>query len=998
MNSHLRALLHSAALGALALTTYALSACTETPNGPSGDGSGFVSDLPGSQFNGSDSGSTSSSSGGGGGEAQPPKAADDDPNRAIEEADIIQVHENRLYALSQYAGLSIIDITNPSHLTLLGRHSMTGMPFEMYLRDGIVYAMFSSYWQPVYDAATQAVSWVQTSHVEALNVSDPAHIAELGQFDLPGNISDSRMVGDVLYAVSYEDGYCWDCQDKPTTTITSIGVGDPANISVIDTLSFTSPDPYGYGWWRRSIAVTTERMYVAGIEWNGDGEGHSTIQIVDISDPGGALVKGASVQAAGQIESRWQMDERDGVLRVVSQPGIWWTNGVPTVQTFTVTSSHEVAPLGALDLTLPKPERLRSVRFDQSRAYAITAEQTDPLFTIDLSDPAHPAQLGELEMPGWIYHMEPRGDRLFALGFDNSDPQGSLHVSLFDVADMTQPTMLARIPFGGQWSMLPEDQDRIHKAFKIVDDLGAIFVPYAAWKSTNDPYGCGSYESGIQIVDFTHDTLTKRGDAPATGWTRRSFLNDDKLFAVSDAEVRAYDISDRDAPTELGSLPLSINVTASHVVGSNVVRLAADWWSGQAKLDVVPKSDPARAEPLGSLDLTTLGQGSCGGIGYYGTRLFHHGTMVYLVASVYSYEGPGGQSLVAVIDVSDPSAPALRGKITLPFESYGGWWSGNIVSSGENVVQIGNALVFQKLTRSSWSSESSEQASLVVVDFTNPDEPTTSASLPLPSGLGHSPLITDGQLILTSHWEPVAENPSKVRFYLDRVLLMSPSAPLALPSVNVPGSLASFDHESGNALTVDYAKASLPVMKAEDCYKVFGWDAQFQGESWDGPGLCVGLHRTFKLVSIGQDGATLLDTLAIDDGTYLSQVLRGDDRVFAYASPGYGWVEDSGSGVSAGNSSKVHVVAGMRAGMLHMATEVLDQADAGNPVAVSGTTLVLAGYNPPSIGVLETADLSSLTFSTKGDVASYVYQVTVDDDRALCAMGPYGLAVVDLHD
>jgi hypothetical protein len=31
-------------------------------------------------------------------------------------------------------------------------------------------------------------------------------------------------------------------------------------------------------------------------------------------------------------------------------------------------------------------------------------------------------------------------------------------------------------------------------------------------------------------------------------------------------------------------------------------------------------------------------------------------------------------------------------------------------------------------------------------------------------------------------------------------------------------------------------------------------------------------------------------------------------------------------------------------------------------------------------------------------VASYVYQVTVDDDRALCAMGPYGLAVVDLHD
>ncbi|MFO0760839.1 MAG: beta-propeller domain-containing protein [Byssovorax sp.] len=997
MNTHLRALLQTLALGALASATYALSACTSTPSNPSGS-SGFVSDLPGSQSKNSDAGSGSSSSGGGGESAAPAANGDDDPARAIEEADIIQVQNGRLYALSQFSGLSIVDISNPAHLTLLGRRSMTGIPFEMYLRDGVIYAMFSSYWAPVYDEVKNTLTWQQTSHVQALDVSDPANIGELGEFDLPGNISDSRLVGDVLYAVSYEDGYCWGCeQNKPATTVTSINVSDPAHAVQIDTLDFTAPDPYGYGWWRRSISVNDQRMYVAGIEWDGTGEGHSTIQVVDISDPAGGLVKGATVEAAGQIESRWQMDERDGVLRVVSQPGIWWTNGVPQVQTFTVTSSQEVTPLATMSLTLPKPERLRSVRFDQARAYAITSEQTDPLFTIDLTDPAHPAQLAALEIPGWIYHMEPRGDRLFALGYDNTNEQGSLQVSLFDVADMAHPTMLSRVAFGGQWSSLPEDQDRIHKAFKINDDLGAIFVPYSAWVATNDPYGCGSYESGIQIIDFTNDGLTKRGDAPVTGWTRRSFIDNGKLFGLSDAEVRAYDIANRDAPAALGRLPLSINVTATHVVGDKVVRIAADWWSGQARLDVVPKADPATAEPLSSVDLDTSGKGACGGLSYYGARIFHQGNFVYLIAPSYMYEGPSSQTVVQVFDVSDPSAPALAGQTSLDFDIYGGWWSGNIVSTGDNVVQVGTTLIFQKLSRTSWDENSTEQSTLVLVDLSDPQHPAESASLSMPSGLGHTPLLVAGTEILTSHWETVGDDSGKVRFYLDRVLIMGAGTPLAVPPVNVPGSLAAFDAESGHVLTVDYSKVSSFVANAEGCFKLFGWDAAFQGSAWDQPGLCVGIHRTYKLLAVNQGQASVLDTAGIPDGGYLSQIIAGDDRLFAYSYAGYGWVEDAGGGVSAGPTAKVHVLAGLRAGMLQLVTAQLPVTNDGYPVAADGQNLVLAGYGPPSIAVLDTSDLGNLDYQSKGDVSSYVYQVTIDGHRALASMGPYGLAVVDLH-
>ncbi len=500
------------ALSAVAAT---LTGCADDTETPGGDGE-FISDSPfggGDKNNGGDSEASGS---GGRGTSTGTQEPSDDPEKAIVEADIIQVDGDHLFALSQYGGLTVVDMANPAQLAILGHYRVQGIPFEMYLQDGIVYAMFSSFGQWLCDANYESCEYVSSSHIEALDVSNPANIVKIGSFDLPGEISDSRIVGEVLYAVSYENGYCWNCDTAPRTVVTSINVASPDDIHVVDAVSFTSDDIYGYGWWRRSVSVTQDRMFVAGIEWNGEGEGHSTIQMVDISDPAGALHLGAEVQAAGQIESRWQMDEKDGVLRVISQPGVW-ENGVPTVQTFQIASSDSVVPLASLDLVLPKPERLRSARFDGNRLFAITAEQTDPLFTIDVTDPAQPAQLGELEIPGWIYHLEPRGDRLFALGFDNANPEGSMNVSLFDVADLTAPTLLKRVAFGGSWSWAPEDQDRIHKAFKIDSDLGAIFVPYGAYSydETAGYYGCAEIESGIQIVDFTQDTLDEARNGPA---------------------------------------------------------------------------------------------------------------------------------------------------------------------------------------------------------------------------------------------------------------------------------------------------------------------------------------------------------------------------------------------------------------------------------------------------------------------------------------------------
>jgi hypothetical protein len=257
------------------------------------------------------------------------------------------------------------------------------------------------------------------------------------------------------------------------------------------------------------------------------------------------------------------MDEFQGYLRVVSQVGVLTSqNGTkyPDIDTFRIDSSTALVRVGHTSMDLPRQEALKTVRFDGARAFAITFAETDPLFTIDLSNPAAPAQKGELVIPGWVYHLEPRGNRLIGLGLNRRDSAGNLNVSLFDVSDLSKPTMLERVSFGPNYAysdqqitqgIMAEDQDRIQKAFRIYSD-GLIAVPYSGAQYGAD--ACQSNASGIQLLSWTTSSLEKLGNVPMTGNPRRSVRRDSdlmkELIAVSDSNVRSFRIDNQYAPTQ----------------------------------------------------------------------------------------------------------------------------------------------------------------------------------------------------------------------------------------------------------------------------------------------------------------------------------------------------------------------------------------------------------------------------------------------------------------
>jgi hypothetical protein len=513
-------------------------------------------------------------------------ATPDDAQRAIAEADIIQLVDGRLYAMSKSGTVSIIDVSQSGTLALLGQTTLPGQPFEMYLRGSSLVALSNGAVatngsvSPTYQPPDRGGGSV----VVVVDVSNPAQPSTVDSLAVPGEIADSRIVGDVLYLATYENGGCYGCAATSRTMVTTFDVASPTVIKQVEQVSFESnaPDGYNLPWgsnWKRSIFVTESRLYIGGhadIDPNGFGAANEgIIDVLDITDPTGRLRTGARLMVAGAILSRWQLDERDGVLRVISQQGAGRTgNGLaaPRVDTFRVDSAQSFAPLGHTTLQLPEQEGLRTVRFDASRAYAITYNQTDPLFVIDLADPAHPRQRGQLSMPGFMFYLEPHGDRVIGLGIDRTDTAGSLNVSLFDVSNADAPRMLARVPFATPGitedyeilnSEVSEDQDRIQKAFRTFDD-GLVVVPFSAlvpYYAQNS--GCANDGGGVQLVKWQGDTLTKRALLPLPGNPRRAFEQGDAMITVSDSNVRSFTMSDPNVAHQSADLTIGTCVPAS---------------------------------------------------------------------------------------------------------------------------------------------------------------------------------------------------------------------------------------------------------------------------------------------------------------------------------------------------------------------------------------------------------------------------------------------------
>jgi hypothetical protein len=824
-----------------------------------------------------------------------------DAQRAITEADILQLSGDRLYALSRYSGLSIIDVSNPAALRLVGAYRSAAEPFEMYVEDGLVYAMYNN-WSSYGCDSVGFCGWQSKSRVQALDTRDPANIVVLADLDVPGTIADSRRVGDVMYLATEQSLGCWGCEPESNTTLTSFDLSQPGQFTQIDQLRLPSVGVYGGG---RSISVTDQRIYVAGYDYDEFGGAlPGTVQVVDISDPSGALVEGTIFDVAGPIQNRWQMDEFEGVFRVISQPGGWGTDLPPVVETFQVYSSGDIDRVGYLTVSLPREnEVLQSARFDGTRAYAITAEQVDPLFTFDLSDPLEPVQLGELEMPGWVYHMEPRGDRVFALGFDPENPDGALNVSLFDVEDLADPILLSRVAFGGEWGNFAEGQNQIHKAFSILDEAGLILVPFSGG-STNQETCEFEYGSGIQLVDFDLDSLTARGVAPQVGEARRALLHREHLLGIGDNAVHAFDISDRDAPVETAQLEVARNVTTVRVLGDHLLRFGSDWATSQTILDMTPVDQASVAEPQAEIDLSALfgeDRWTCNGSVHWSGQVFTRGDYAYVPRYKEEYDFETGASeqrlKFYIVDISDRNAPRAVGSFAV--EPARGETRITGILQTDNTLLVGRSEGSYYYDSIAGIVASAPRFYYDVIQLENPSAPTVASRFEVPPevagngwgyfavggvsvdagwgwyGGGGTAELTAGDLVISQHSEPVPGNPGRLKYYLDRIDVSDPRRPNLLPKINIPGTAVHYSAGTNELVTIDYQETIEQATSPEDCYA-----RGYYGYYLETPNVCRVTRRSINSLLIQGDRAVRMGFLALDRKRRTANIAISDSRIF----------------------------------------------------------------------------------------------------------------------
>ncbi|TDV42674.1 beta-propeller domain-containing protein [Actinophytocola oryzae] len=307
-----------------------------------------------------------------------------------------------------------------------------------------------------------------------------------------------------------------------------LGTGDPVTI-VAD-----GDTVYGT---ERSLYVADDHFTHGTVEGPLEGERTELYQF-DISGPG-KPVHVASGGVDGSLLNQYSLSEYEGNLRVATTTsGRSGSQSMITVLTRKGDQLTRVGQVGGLGLG----ERIYAVRYFGDIGYVVTFRQTDPLYTVDLSDPAAPKVTGELKITGYSAYLHPAGDgRLIGVGQEASEAgraQGA-QLSLFDTSNPAGATRLAQYHLPSSYSEVESDPH----AFLYWPDANLVVLPMSGGGDPNLPYGGAVVlrlrDNGFTQVAVLGHRSPKYGDTPLV--PRRAMVVGDELWTVSEAGMLVND-------------------------------------------------------------------------------------------------------------------------------------------------------------------------------------------------------------------------------------------------------------------------------------------------------------------------------------------------------------------------------------------------------------------------------------------------------------------------
>lgn len=244
----------------------------------------------------------------------------------------------------------------------------------------------------------------------------------------------------------------------------------------------------------------------------------------------------AAAAVSGYVRDTFAINASDGYLRVL---------------TTDYSTEDEVNALYILDenmkltgqLTGIAPgEEIYAARFMGNTGYFVTYRNTDPLFTVDLSDPAKPEIIGELKVTGFSEYLHFWDDtHLLGIGYESDENTGNIEnikLSMFNIENPGEVTEEAKLVLKDvDYSEALYD----YKSVIISKDknlIGLVCEDYSGSR-TKQTYQIYSYENG---------TFKKQAEIPDINGVNyenvRGMYSGNVFYLWINDNITSYDMTD----------------------------------------------------------------------------------------------------------------------------------------------------------------------------------------------------------------------------------------------------------------------------------------------------------------------------------------------------------------------------------------------------------------------------------------------------------------------
>ncbi len=446
------------------------------------------------------------------------------------------------YVADSDSGLRVIDISNPAAPFEAGSYDTPGKAYRPFVVGDVAYV-------------------ADETGLEILNVTDPTTPTFLGAYNALSAAIDVFVWGDYAYVADGDSGLRVIDVSDPTTpllaaTVPGVGV---LSVDVMSDYAFVTEtggmrvlditDPTNPGTLASiplpgdliGVTVAGEYAYVAA--------GDSGLHVVDVFDVTVPAELGSLSNPSGVLDAVFSGD----VASVLDESGFFRTVDIsdPTLPVEIGSLSIGATFYGglsadgdhvyvatwdnflAIDISTPSaPVILGSDPTSSGLAiaiggdYAYTADASNGLRIMDISDPTAPSQVGYYNTPGTAYNVVVAGDLAYVA-------DGDLGIQILDVSDPTLPSLVATYS---------HTRDPVFYRDIAIDGNFAYLADFAI-----NGFGAG----GVIVLDITNPTLPVLLHDPLYGLVACLELSGNYVFPMTPGVadfIQPVEISNPAAP------------------------------------------------------------------------------------------------------------------------------------------------------------------------------------------------------------------------------------------------------------------------------------------------------------------------------------------------------------------------------------------------------------------------------------------------------------------